>query len=581
MEIPNPRPPARTPVSRRRRPLALLLAGALLTAPAAAAENVVDIMYVYTPQAAEYGGDIETRLNQYIAQSNQAYRISDVDIELRLVHSVQSSNPDYYYTGNTALNEITYDDSAIHALRDDHGADFVGLLNMSPGGLCGVGWLGQSSGGVITPYSKDMAYSSSAIDCGYLTFTHELGHNFGLMHSRRQGDTSGGHHAYGMGYGVDYSFATLMAYAYLFNTSYVYRFSNPRQTCNGYACGDARTADASRSLGLMADQYPDYRPSRTDPDPEDPRDDELPVPPQGDNIVANPSFEQGLDGWQASYGSSLALSDVRRHGGVQSARVADRGSYASGIAQDLTGRLERGRAYTFGLWMRLQDKSSDTARVVLEIDGGARYVDLGRFGVTDGWTEISGGFTHEAAAGSNVRLLVYGPAEGVAFHVDSVDITPVDGGGDDGDNFVRNGNFEGGTASSWALGFGGRMAVSTDGYNSQRSLQLLDRSQWYDGLSQEMVGLKPGGHYRIGAQVKVDGGNDTVSLWLLIRDDSGWYWQRLGWANAVDGMWTPLGVKDFTFNPVGQVQSVSLHIMGPAAGIGLKIDDVELRPVAP
>src|SRR5690606_12762209 len=124
-------------------------------------------------------------------------------------------------------NEITYYDNAIHALRDDHGADFVGLLNMAPNGLCGVGWLGQSSGGVITSQSKSMAYSRSAIDCGYLTFTHELGHNFGMMHSRRQGDTSGGHHGYGMGHGVDYSFATLMAYAYLFNTNYVYRFSNP------------------------------------------------------------------------------------------------------------------------------------------------------------------------------------------------------------------------------------------------------------------------------------------------------------------------------------------------------------------
>lgn len=569
-----------SPRTRKRRlqALALAMAGTVL-ASQAAAENVVDIMYVYTPQAAEYGGDIETRLNQYIAQSNQAYETSDVDIRLRLVHSVQSSHPDYTYTGNTALNQITYYDGAIHALRDDHGADFVGLLNMSPGGLCGVGWLGQSSGGVITDYSKSMAYSSSAIDCGYLTFTHELGHNFGMMHSRRQGDTSGGHHAYGMGYGVDYSFATLMAYAYLFNTNYVYRFSNPRQTCNGSACGNASTADAARSLGLMADQYPDYRPSRTDPDPDPAPDPELPVPPQGSNVVANPSFEGSLDGWSGAHGGNPSLSGVRRHGGKQGVAVSNRGSYAAGFAQDITGKLRAGTDYTFGLWMRLQGKSSDTARVVLEVNGGQSYVDLGRFGVTDGWTEIRGEFNHQVAAGSTVRLLVYGPAAGVNFYADSVSVAPVDdGGGEDPGNLIRNGDFEGGTAASWATTFGGQLGVVTDGFDSSRSLQLAGRSAWYDGVSQELVGIEPGRQYLAGAQVKVAGRNDPTALWLLIHDDSGRYWQRVAWVAANDSDWTALSGK-FQIDPVGSLYSASLHVMGPGAGVDLQVDDVSVVPL--
>src|SRR5690606_14480119 len=191
----NPMKKQGIPVAAARRlrtSVAALAVGLLAAAPATAASNQVDIMFVYTPQAAQWAGNIQTRLNQYIAQSNQAYQVSGVEIALRMVHSVQSSNQAYYYTNNNALNQITYYDGAVHALRDDHGADFVGLLNMSPGGLCGLGWLGNSSGGVITSQSKAMAYSSSAIDCGYLTFTHELGHNMGLMHSRRQGDTSGG-----------------------------------------------------------------------------------------------------------------------------------------------------------------------------------------------------------------------------------------------------------------------------------------------------------------------------------------------------------------------------------------------------
>jgi len=568
------------PTARRgsRRPalLALALAGTVL-AGTAAAENVVDIMYVYTPEAAQYGGNIETRLNQYIAQSNQAYQTSDVDIRLRLVHSVQSNDSSYRYTGNTALNQITYYDNAIHALRDEHGADFVGLLNMAPGGLCGVGWLGQSSGGVITPQSKNMAYSSSAIDCGYLTFTHELGHNMGLMHSRRQGDTSGGHHTYGMGYGVDYSFATLMAYAYLFNTNYVYRFSNPRQSCNGSACGNASTADAARSLGLMANQYPDYRPSRTDPNPDPTPDPELPVPPQGSNVVTNPSFEGSLDAWAGVHGGSLSLSSQRRHGGKQGVAVASRSSYASGIAQELTGKLRTGAEYDFSLWMRLQGKSSDTARVVLEVNGGQSYVDLGRFGVTNGWTEIDGRFTHQVPAGSRVRLLVYGPAAGVAFYADSVRVAPVGGDDDASGNLVRNGDFESGNATSWARTYGGRIGVAAEGFDSSRSLRLSERTAWYDDVRQELVGLEAGVDYRADAQVKVTGRNEPVSLWVLVHDDSGHDWQRIAWAAADSTSWTALS-GSFRIEPVGTLHSVSLHVMGPDAGVGFQVDDVSVVP---
>ena len=568
----------RAGATRRLRTSMIALAVGLLAAgQAPAASNQVDIMFVYTPRAAQWAGNIQTRLNQYIAQSNQAYQVSGVDIALRMVHSVQSGNSNYYYTDNNALNHITYSDGAIHALRDDHGADFVGLLNMSPGGLCGLGWLGNSSGGRITSQSKALAYSSSAIDCGYLTFTHELGHNMGLMHSRRQGDSSGGHHVYGMGYGVNNSFATLMAYAHLFNTSYVYRFSNPRQNCNGYACGDAGIGDASRSLSLMANQYPTYRPSRDgDPgDPTDPADPVRTIPLPAGNVLLNPSFEGSLSNWSGAHGGTLSLNNLRRYGGQQGLTVGNRGSYASGVSQDVTGKLQPGAEHGFSLWMRLQGRSSDTARVVLEVNGGQSYVDLGRFGVTDQWSEVSGTFTSSVPANANVRLLVYGPAAGVSFHLDSVSLGPA---GDDGrdDNLIRNGDFETGTAASWGTGYGGRLQVGNDGYRNGYSLQLTGRTQWYDGMAQELTGLTPGMRYRANAQIKVEGGNDQAAMWLLIQDASGWHWQRIGWVNATAGQWTTLAVDEFAFQPVGEVRSVSLHIMGPAAGRSLKIDDVSL-----
>ena len=74
-------------------------------------------------------------------------------------------------------------------------------------------------------------YSITAVDCGATTFVHdvhELGHNQGLAHSLKQGDTSGGVYVDGMGHGVQNEFASIMASPHMFGsaTQYDY-FSNP------------------------------------------------------------------------------------------------------------------------------------------------------------------------------------------------------------------------------------------------------------------------------------------------------------------------------------------------------------------
>lgn len=52
---------------RLRTSMAALAVGLLAAGQAPAASNQVDIMFVYTPQAAQWAGNIQTRLNQYIA----------------------------------------------------------------------------------------------------------------------------------------------------------------------------------------------------------------------------------------------------------------------------------------------------------------------------------------------------------------------------------------------------------------------------------------------------------------------------------------------------------------------------------
>jgi hypothetical protein len=83
---------------------------------------------------------------------------------------------------------------------------------------------------------RDMA--GSYYYCTDYTFTHELGHNMGLMHDRatvaRQGGGQGSH-PYAYGHGRSGSFGTVMSYI----SPVIGRFSNPDlSTCGGRnACG--------------------------------------------------------------------------------------------------------------------------------------------------------------------------------------------------------------------------------------------------------------------------------------------------------------------------------------------------------
>ncbi len=240
----------------------------------------VSVLVLYTQAAVNTlaGGAIDDKVNAYIDASNDSYIASGIDINLtlaaaRLVPNVDDTLEPGSGAQNYSTNDALYDlqkgvapFNDVPNLRNTFGADIVVLLrDMQDTG--GLGFV-DSSGNFA-----NWAYSVVRIKNPLSSFTHEVGHNMGLIHSRRQGGKGITHYA--AGHGIDRvdttenGFVTIMAYTSAFNWApRLDLMSNPDIDCDSgtsiHPCGVDENdltngANSARVLNDRKTVYSAYR----------------------------------------------------------------------------------------------------------------------------------------------------------------------------------------------------------------------------------------------------------------------------------------------------------------------------------
>ncbi|MCP4162910.1 MAG: hypothetical protein GY760_22850 [Deltaproteobacteria bacterium] len=173
----------------------------------------IDVMVAYTQDAAAQSSNILTEIQLFVDNTNQYYVDSGITQQVSLVKTMLV----YYgesYAASTDLSRLrnTSDDylDEVHAVRDSYGADIVTLLVARMDDACGIGYLLTKSNQGNFPSS---AFNVVDIDCGSMTYAHELGHNMGASHDpdASSGNT-GGWDTYSKGYTSNGNFRTIMAY---------------------------------------------------------------------------------------------------------------------------------------------------------------------------------------------------------------------------------------------------------------------------------------------------------------------------------------------------------------------------------
>jgi hypothetical protein len=218
----------------------------------------ISVLVAYTTAARTAVFDIAATIQLAVAEANQSYQNSGINIKLNLADSFEVSYSESGKSFDTILSDFV-GMADVNSRRNNSCADMaVMIINQSD--YCGL------ADAIMANASN--AYAVVYVDCatGYYSFAHELGHLQGARHDEKH-DSSTTPFAYGHGYehpasSTSQRFRTIMAYACDPPGNCEPRiqyWSNPNINYSGIALGTTGTNNNARVLNETASTVAAFR----------------------------------------------------------------------------------------------------------------------------------------------------------------------------------------------------------------------------------------------------------------------------------------------------------------------------------
>ena len=213
----------------------------------------LDVLVAYTSSASGAVTDIATTIQLAVAEANQSYVNSGINIKLNLVDTMAVT----YAEAGKSFDTILADFVAMQPVRDrrdSSGADLVTMI-INQTDYCGLADAIQAT--------ADTAYAIVHYDCatGYYSFAYELGHLMGARHDPATDSTTT---PFAYGHGFQYvtpttKWRTVMAYNCAGGCTRIQYWSNPNVSYGGVAMGTAAVNDNARVLNGTATTVAAFR----------------------------------------------------------------------------------------------------------------------------------------------------------------------------------------------------------------------------------------------------------------------------------------------------------------------------------
>lgn len=208
-------------------------------------KTIIDVMVAYPSTVASAVADVTGLVMLAVAETNQAYINSGVNIQMNLVGMMAIPYAETGIAYTTLLSDLAAMPD-VKLKRNSLGADVVVMLTTNQS-YCGYAYLMSSA---------DFAYGVVNYSCatGYYSFAHEIGHIQGLQHDPVSAPGTIPF-AYGHGYQSTNSapsWRTIMAYNCSPSCARLQYFSNPNLNYNGLAMGTPTVSNNARVLNETA-----------------------------------------------------------------------------------------------------------------------------------------------------------------------------------------------------------------------------------------------------------------------------------------------------------------------------------------